>query len=96
MESGYFCELYDTPFSFKPAVNVSFDGCYIEDDFVPVTRGPAVKFQQSQWVGKTATAIHISQILKILFFSLQNLKLESSLVLLAMVVILRAKHLHHL
>ncbi|KAK4015473.1 Uncharacterized protein APZ42_017936 [Daphnia magna] len=57
MESGFSCELYDTSFSFKPAVNVSFDGCYIEDDFVPVTRGLAQKLQQSQWPARPKTGI---------------------------------------
>ena len=54
MESGYSCELYDTPFSFKPAVNVSFDGCYIEDDFTPVTEDLASRFQDSRWVSNTS------------------------------------------
>lgn len=96
MESGFSCELYDTSFSFKPAVNVSFDGCYIEDDFVPVTRGLAQKLQQSQWVSTNFTALHVWKILIIFPFSLQDLKLGSFLVLLAMVVILRVKPLLHL
>ena len=53
MESGYSCELYDTPFSFKPAVNVSFDGCYIEDHFTPQAEDLASKFQDSRWVSNT-------------------------------------------
>ncbi|EFX81467.1 hypothetical protein DAPPUDRAFT_317648 [Daphnia pulex] len=52
MKSGYSCELYDTPFSFKPAVNVSFDGCYIENDFTPVTEDLASRFQDSRWLYK--------------------------------------------
>lgn len=55
MESGYSCEFYDTPFSFKPAVNVSFDGCYIEDDFTPVTEDLVSRFQDSRWVSTIHT-----------------------------------------
>ena len=55
MESGYSCELFDTPFGFKPSVrNVSFDGCFIEDDFSPIAGDLNPKFQGSvkgtQWV----------------------------------------------
>ena len=55
MESGYSCELFDTPFGFKPSVrNVSFDGCFIEDDFSPIVGDLNPKFQGSvkgtQWV----------------------------------------------
>lgn len=50
MESGYSCDLFDTPFSFKPSVrNVSFDGCFIEDDFTPLAGDIGAKYK-GKWV----------------------------------------------